>query len=104
MIGTDRTGVQYKFKGTVDVVERYTWNYEGMPKSETVLEKNFGAASGTLPIPRVPPITVGLVPGVRQNISGNGSVTPSLNLDFEMKTVKIFDGVKLSFEARKSGS
>lgn len=108
MIGTDRIGVQYKEKPKVgevpvDQVTRLThrWGDDAWVRADTMIEKNFdvlppipgrGAVAG-LPVQRFE-----VVPGLRQNPSGGGAVTPSLNLD-----VVLPDKWKITLELRKSG-
>ena len=106
MVGTDRIGVQYKDRGPIEEVTRLTYRWGAdRAKVEPVLEKNGterplgqGSVMGV-------PVKVQLVPGVRQNLSGSQAITPSLNLDFGIKSpwaeaLKL----KVSLEVRQSGS
>ena len=120
MLGTDRVGLQYKNtkvdpdsfgiqnkgKSPLDSVVRttYRWGDDG-PTTEMMLEKNFPTP---LKLDRTiggVPLNLELVPGARQNISGNRIITPSLNLDLNVgKTQAVPFGFKFSIEMRKSGS
>lgn len=103
MLGTDRVGVQYKTPGSLDEVGRltYGWGASGPKKMETVLEHNF-VKIPLMPTANVYGVPVGLdvVPGIRQNITGSRTITPSINFDLSVKNTPI----KFSVEFRKSGS
>ncbi|HET9643650.1 MAG TPA: hypothetical protein VFP68_09915 [Burkholderiaceae bacterium] len=103
MIGTDRIGVQYKSRGSIDEVTRltYPWGHD-KARVETVLEKNFGKISILPAGARAYGLPIGLdfVPGARQNLSGSRAVTPSANFELGIKGTP----VKIAIELRKSGS
>ena len=103
MVGNDRIGVQYKNNGPVNEVTRLTYRWgDDKIKPETMLEKNASAMPlGTIKAMGLP-VKVELVPGLRQNLTGSRTVTPSANLDASFK----INGLKLkvSIEARQSGS
>jgi hypothetical protein len=110
MIGTDRFGIQYKAGGIADSVNRYTYRW-GDPSwtDEMLLEKNFkyGTHNRLLPSMQIGgvPLSIDVVPGARQNLTGNRTITPSMNIDFNIgKTDYIPLKFKLSIEFRKSGS
>jgi hypothetical protein len=106
MVGTDRIGFQYKTKGdNADSVARttYEWASDSV-KTENLIERNF---STPLQIKRDVagvPLTLEVVPGLRYNLTGSKTVTPSINLDLNVgKTPQIPFGLKVSVEARKRG-
>ncbi|MEY4562175.1 MAG: hypothetical protein RLZZ618_1452 [Pseudomonadota bacterium] len=102
MVGTDRFGIQYKTPGVVDEVGRFTYSYgDDAPKLEMMLEKNFDVGA-KLPA-RIGglPLKIEVVPGLRENATSGGTVTPSLNIEVSSPA---FNGFKGAIEVRQSGS
>ncbi|MBC3910838.1 hypothetical protein [Undibacterium umbellatum] len=105
MIGNDGVGLQYKSRkanGLLDQVSRFTYGWgDSAPKFDNVLEKNLPAIP--IPLPQSvsvlgQPVKLEVVPGLRQNLSGDSMMTPSSN--FELSS-KAFPGFGVSLELRK---
>jgi hypothetical protein len=102
MIGTDRAGFQVKQANLTDEVLRTTYNWKEQKwQSEVLIEKNSPVAikfqKGTFGLP----VKVEVVPGLRQNVSGNKQLLPSVNVDFVGFEIGPYKP-KVTIEFRKS--